>query len=441
MGNTVAEELKEEQQQDAKVQTETQPVANTQKKSYGGIVFGIVNFFLILLLIGGGFYLFQEIKDRQQAQGKDINKVDMREIEVSKQLNAFQSQLGAMQSQIATFGEEVAGKDNHFTKTLADFSQLHSEKLSATRKDLTAEVTQLKRQLGKTRGDWLVADAEYLLSVANQRLHLMGDVNTTRMALEAADQRLRESGDTAAFKVREQIAKEIAGLEAIKLPDIVGMYSSVQILKDKVNSLAVLLPYAGKPLTESKQVHDHEQAQDAEHGVLNSALQLLEGYVTVKHSDQPVTEIITEEDVEFIKQQLNVKLEMIKIALVQQNDALYQVNITDAKQWVNTNFTKNVNSKSVLSKLDDLSTIQLRSQFPDISQSLKMLKDITKLRIETDKVLSKPKSKPIEKLVLIKPVKKQTSINEDIIVKKSVSGTNTGIILGTPVKPAAPVAP
>ena len=38
----------------------------------------------------------------------------------------------------------------------------------------------------------MIADAEYLLSVANQRLHLVGDVNTTRMALEAADQRLRE---------------------------------------------------------------------------------------------------------------------------------------------------------------------------------------------------------------------------------------------------------
>lgn len=387
MGNTVAEELKQKQQE-IKVQTETKPVVQTEKKSRSGMIFGIVNLFLILLLMGGGFYLLDEIKNKQQEQKGDIKQGNQRGIQADKQFTTFQSQLSTMQSQIATFNEEITGKDNHFTKTLADFSQLHSERLGSTQKNLSAEITKLKRQLGKTRGDWLVADAEYLLSVANQRLHLMGDINTTQMALEAADQRLRESGDTAAFKVREQIAKEISKLRSVTLPDIVGMYSSVQILKDKVNGLAALLPYAGKPLTESKQVHDHEQTQDADHGVLNSALQLLEGYVTVKHSDQPVTEIITEHEVEFIRQQLNVKLEMIKISLVQQNDDLFQKNIADVKQWLNANFTKNQRSKSFLSELDTLNKVKLRTQFPDISQSLKMLKDITKLRIETDKTLT-----------------------------------------------------
>jgi len=428
----VAEELK--QQQETKEPVENQPVENTQKKSYGGIIFGVINLFLIFILIGGGFYLFGEIKDRQQAQGNEINEGDMRDIEVSKQFNAFQSQIGTMQTQIATFNQEITGKDNHFTNTLAGFSKLHTEKLENTRKNLSEEITQLKRQLGKTRGDWLVADAEYLLTVANQRLHLMGDVNTTKMALEAADQRLRESGDTAAFKVREQISKEIAELKGIDLPDVVGIYASVQTLKDKIAGLAVLLPYAGKPLTESKQVHDHDKSQESDHGILNSAIQLLEGYVTVKHADQPVTEIITEQEVEFIKQQLNVKLEMIKIALVQQNDALYLANIGDATQWINANFTKNKLSKSVLSSLNNLKAVQLRNQFPDISQSLKMLKDITKLRIETDKTLTKQKSKPIEK-IRMKPVKKQTSINSNDIVKKTVSGTSTGIAVDDLAKP------
>lgn len=408
----MAEELKQEQQQKTDGQAEIQPVISEQKQSKSGMIFGLINLFLILLLVGGGFYLSNEIKDKQQAQGKDINEGDLRDIEVSKQFNSFQSQIGTMQSQIATFNEEIAGKDNHFTKTLADFSQLHTEKLTATHKDLSAEITRLKRQLGKTRGDWLVADAEYLLSVANQRLHLMGDLKTTRMALEAADQRLRESGDTAAFKVREQIAKEIAGLRTVNLPDIVGVYSSVQILKDKVNGLATLLPYAGKPLTESKQIHDHEQTPDADHGVLDSAIQLLEGYVTVRHSDQPVTEIISEQEVEFIRQQLNVKLEMVKISLVQQNDALYQENIADVKQWLNANFTKNTRSKSFLSELSALKAVQLRTQFPDISQSLKMLKDITKLRIETDKRFQETKDTPVINEMQIKPNIEPSAVEE-----------------------------
>jgi uroporphyrin-3 C-methyltransferase/uroporphyrinogen III methyltransferase/synthase len=186
----------------------------------------------------------------------------------------------------------------------------------------------------------------------------------------------------------------------------VGIYSAVQILKDKVKALAVFLPYAGKPLTASKQVHDHEKKQQAEHGLLNSALHLLEGYVTVKHSDQPITEIITVQDAAFIKQQLNVKLEMIKISLVQQNDALFQTNIADALQWVKNNFTKNKLSSDILVELKALNKTQLRTQFPDISQSLKMLKDITKLRLETDKALGQNRVKEplIEMPLVTEPV-------------------------------------
>jgi len=385
------EEIEKQAKKNESIQK--QPVVKA-KKSRAGLIFGIINSILILALAGLGFYLLQETKSKQLAQGNEINKDDLREIESEKKLNSFQSQLAAMQSQIATFNKQVAGKDNHFTKTLADFSQLHTEKQTGTRRYLIGEINQVKRQLGKTRGDWLIADAEYLLSIANQRLHLVGDIKTATMALEAADQRLRESGDTAAFKVREQIAKEITSLGTVKQTDIVGLYSSLQLLKDKTEKLAVRLPYAGKPLTESKKIHQHEQQQNSDHGFLGTVLESLEGYVTVKHSDMPITGILTEEEVGFIKQQLNVKLEMIKIALVQQNDAMYKSSLNDAKQWLNTNFTLNPNTNNFIKELNKLNDIQLSKQLPDVSQSLKMLKDIIKLRIETDKSQINTNSKP-----------------------------------------------
>jgi uncharacterized protein HemX len=111
-----------------------------------------------------------------------------------------------------------------------NFRRLQNEKVDIVKKELLEEIKKLQRQLGKTRGDWLLADAEYLLSVANQRLQLMGDVATTIQALEAADQRLRESGDAAAYKVRAQLAKELDALSKIVGADIVGIYATLQAL-------------------------------------------------------------------------------------------------------------------------------------------------------------------------------------------------------------------
>jgi len=91
--------------------------------------------------------------------------------------------------------------------------------------------------------------------------------------------------------------------------------------------------------------------------------------------------------VAFIRQQLNVKLEMIKVALVQQHNKLYQTSIVDTKQWLNDNYTLNAKAQQFLVDLDEINSMQLQRELPDISQSFKMLKDIVKLRLEVDKAL------------------------------------------------------
>jgi len=370
-------ELSEQQEQE---------MGETKKahRSRSGFWFGIITLLIIVGLAGAGFYLFMQLRDRQEGLGGEVKG------QMSKQIADYQDQLVAIQNQLAALEANIGNKDSHFTKTLADFSQLHNEKLDATRKELNEAVQRIQRQLGKTRGDWLVADAEYLLSVASERLHLIGDVNTTREALEAADQRLRESGDAGVFKVREQIARDIAAIRSIHVPDIVGMYAVLQTLEAQIDKLTLFLPYSGKALTpstegQSIQQRDHADKAEAGHGLLDSAINQLEGFVTLRHTDQPVTEILTPEQAEFIREQLRVKLEMTKIALVEHNEAIYQTSLADAAGWLEQHFTKNEESRAMLAELNRLSAIKIRSQFPDISLSIKMLRDLAKLRLETDK--------------------------------------------------------
>jgi uncharacterized protein HemX len=380
-------------QEQAVKQVETQP-----KKSRFGLWFGIIIVLCIIALTVGGFFLVQQLRQQQDSQN---NQDELKLIELTKQMNTFQSQLAAMQSQVATVDADVTGKEAHFVKKLEEFSQLHNDKLTATKKDLQQAINHLQRQLGKTRGDWLLADAEYLLTVANQRLYLVGDVNTTREALEAADDRLRESGDSSVFKVREQIAKELAALRAVTMPDVVGMYSTLQLLKERTNKLVVLLPFAGKQMTPSEHIHDHSLPSAEGHDFLSAIFGQLEGYVTLRHTDQPVKEILSPEEAIFIRDQMGVKLEMVKIALVQRNDDLFKTAIADAKAWLAKNFSPNKESGSFAAELDRLNAIPLQGQFPDISVSLKMMSDISTLRIENDKsALQKQKKPEAEEIVV-----------------------------------------
>lgn len=384
-------ELSEQQEQEA-------GKINTARRSRSGFWFGVIILLIVIGVAGAGFYLYTQLRARQEGLGGEVKG------QMSKQIYDYQSQLVAIQSQLAALQADIAGKDTHFTKTLDSFSQLHNQKLEAMRKEVNESILRIQRQLGKTRGDWLIADAEYLLSVANERLHLIGDINTTREALEAADQRLRESGDAAAFKVREQIAREIAVIRSLAVPDVVGMYASIQTLAGQVDKLALVLPYSGKPLGSSPpEASPDSDKSEKSSDLLDSALTGLEGIVTIRHTDQPIKEILTPEEAQFIREQLRVKLEMIKLALVQHNEALYQSSIADAKNWIEKHFAQNDDTKKFSADLDKMSAIKIRSQFPDISLSLKMLRDITKLRIETDKgldasetVKSPETGKPVE---------------------------------------------
>ena len=371
-------------------QQENQAQVVVVKKSHTGLWIGIISIVLVIGLAAAGFYFMQQLR---ASQDNENSQDSLKLLEIDKTLNGLQQQLSGMQSQIANVNAEMTGKDNHFTQTLADFSKLHQEHLDTTRKELEESITVLQRQLGKTRGDWLLADAEYLLSVANQRLHLVGDVGTTREALEAADQRLKESGDASVFKVREQIAKEIALLNNVVVPDIVGIYANIQHLQDSVEGLSVFLPHAGKqPDTTPSASQD---LSEHGHEILDQVAKQLEGYVVLRHTEQPVNAVLTPEEAHFIKQQLKVRLEMIEIALVQQNDTLFNSSIADAKGWIKKNFAENQQTEQFIVELDKLSGVQLKSQFPDISNSLKLLKNISKFRVETDKALEL-ESKPVE---------------------------------------------
>lgn len=353
------------------------------KSRSGGLWLGIIVLLIVALIAGAGFFLYQQLR----SQGDDINKEDQRNIEMAKQISGFQSQLAAMQTQLTEATGSISNADARFEDKLTLQAKTQEEKLETTRKELVTAVVQIQRQLGKTRGDWLIADAEYLLSVAGQRLHLIGDVETTREALEAADQRLRESGDAAAIKVREEIAKELALLRSVPAIDLVGLYSKLQSLSGRVNQLTLFLPYEGKQAVKSSEHDKHPASSETSSDILNSALKTLDAYVTVRHTKQPIKEILTAEQAQFIRQQLSLKLEMTKVALVQKNQTLYHASLTDALDWLDKHFNKNTETQGFIAELQQLDTVKLNAQMPDISGSLKMLRDITKLRIETDKAV------------------------------------------------------
>jgi uroporphyrinogen-III synthase/uncharacterized protein HemX len=336
----------------------------------------------LLLLATAGYFLLQELRSKQEGLGGELSKGDQHMLELSHQISGLQAQVASLHSQIAALQTEISTEDNKLERMLGEQSQAFGEKLNLTRKALEESVQRIQRQLNRTRGDLLIADAEYLLSVANQKLHLIGDVKAALAAMQAADQRLLESGDPSVFKIREALATEINQIEDFQAPDVVGLSARLLAIESKVRDLPLFLPHAEK----TKEPAEPEKPRSPESGdMLDSTLQQLKDLVTVRRTDRPVQAVLTPEEVAGLREILLLKLEMARASLLRGDDELYRTNLESARAWVEEHFDRDAASvKDIAAELQALSGVRLRVPFPDISTSLSLLRNIEKLRLETE---------------------------------------------------------
>ncbi|NDE57118.1 MAG: hypothetical protein EB071_09595, partial [Gammaproteobacteria bacterium] len=322
------------------------------------------------------------------------------------QLSAAQSELASLHAQIASLQGQSTTDEARLERAIGDQSDQFDAKLDATRGELATAIQQIQRQLNKTRGDLMVTDAEYLLSVANQKLNLIGDVKSVLAAMEAADQRLHESGDPAVFKAREVLAGEIASLRKVEGLDVVGLSSDLVALQKRVAGLPTALPHAGivKQLEAQKSVEkDQDSKPDAEADAFDHALKGIKDLVVVRRTDRLVDAVLTPEQVETVRQLLLLKLETTRAALLRNDENLYRQSLSWTIEWVQQQFDTSANeTKAMLNDLEKLSQQSLSITYPDISRSLTMLQNIERVRLEVEDTVmhGKPVAAPLPAPVL-----------------------------------------
>lgn len=346
----------------------------------------------VLALAAGGWYFIQELRSKQEGLGGQLSSKDQQIMEFARQLNALQSEMATLHSQFATLQSQVTTADSRFERMLGEQSTQLNERLNLTRNELNESVQRIQRQLDKTRGDLLVADAEYLLSIANQKLHLIGDVKAVLAAMEAADQRLYDSGDPAVFKVREALAEEIETLRRLNAPDVVGLSARLLAIENQVKNIPLFLPHAGKVNERYDTPETGESAPAADdEDTIGSTLDNIKDLIKIRRTDRPINAVLHPEQAEALRQVLLLKLETARAALLRGDDNMYKTNLASAREWLNEHFDPSAEqTQKVAEEITSLADQPIRVPFPDISKSLTLLRSIEKLRLEAEQGEVKP---------------------------------------------------
>jgi uroporphyrin-3 C-methyltransferase len=262
------------------------------------------------------------------------------------------------------------------------------EKLASQRELIATQQRQIDhnaRELleagNRTRTDWLLAEAEYLLRIANQRLMIEKDIRGAMSALEAADEVLTESDDIGVYPVRQQLAREILALKGLTGVDRTGLYLTLEAAIDSIHQLTdQALISENAPGFVVNAAQGESAGTDEEPGAVvqawNKVKATLMQVVVVRRMDEPVKPLLSPDQSAYARLNLQLMLEEAEMAVLRGNQPLYERALTKARTTIDDWYNASNPRVTALSEtLAELAGKNVDPELPDISQSLDLLKE------------------------------------------------------------------
>ena len=207
-------------------------------------------------------------------------------------------------------------------------------------------------------GELDLAEVDYLLRLANERLKLFSDPVAADQALEIADLHLAALGNPMYLGVRQEIATARGELAAVKMPDYLGIISQLETIRESTASL---------PLLGSAPV-GHESELAVETGWWEKVKSVFSNLVTIRRSTGGENERISLEDKDYIRQRLWLQLEVANLSLMRREQGAFRHSLEQVRETLSTWFDPGDGAyQSAIRGIDELLALEIELDVPDIS--------------------------------------------------------------------------
>ena len=256
--------------------------------------------------------------------------------------------------------------------------QLYNE-LSNMQLRLNTQGQRLAELGTTTSSDWLLAEALYLIRLANQRLQTGRSTKNPLALMENVDVILNQIDDPMLLPVRRALASDIGDLRLTGEIDSVGLFLELNTLADNIDQLTALnLMAEAKNPAVGIEVIIEEPSTATE--IVDDFIQQLSRLVRVTHRQQPIEPLLLDSEVRVIKQNLRLMLEQAQSAVMAEEPAVYSVSLDKAERWVMQHFHLDENAQVILQRLTSLKGREIVQQLPQINGSLAAIETFVALR-------------------------------------------------------------
>lgn len=311
--------------------------------------------FLALLLslgaLGGAGYVYYELVYLQP-----LARVESE----GAQLTARYDQLAAdLRAQIAALESD----------TSAAIKSLEGEQETRLASNEEAVLKSLNEAINAAppgQREWKLAEAEYLLRIANHRVLMEEDATGALSLLQAVDQIMAELDDFALHQVRARLADEIIALRQVPRDDIQGIFLRLESIKSQLDTL---------PLPEPQYLQS-TAVQQPEQSVWQTLLDELKKFIRVRSlsSEEAIRPLLAPDEIRYLQLNLRLAMEQAQLALLKRQQEVYEQSLLNVRRWITDHAdVADERTVAVLGSVDELLVIELERPLPDISGSLNEL--------------------------------------------------------------------
>jgi len=309
---------------------------------------------LVLGVIGAGAWFTKQGLDRESRLNQRLVALETSAIQEDSSLSDLNLQ----------WEKELAAEGARLEQLVTTQAQ----QLQGVEGRLSLQAEELSRFGAVDRQDWLLAEAQYLLRLANQRLIMADDVSAAKALLTSADNILRELGDVTLHDVRAAVAADLAAVRAIPELDIQGMYLALAALIEQADKLVIFQMPNKQERTAQEPAEDWQGRLQQGY---EDALHKLSNYIIIRRRDVPIEALMDPQWEALVRQNLRMLLEQAQVALLSGNQVLYRESLQRSRHWLEEFFLSDeAAARALAQEIAVLQEKDISVEMPDISRSL-----------------------------------------------------------------------
>tara|TARA_B110000503_G_scaffold105519_1_gene157462 strand:- start:1735 stop:2991 length:1257 start_codon:yes stop_codon:yes gene_type:complete len=357
----------------------SKPSSGSSKSSQG--LLWLLVLLLIVAVAGLGYGQWQA-QTQAVALTKDQNGQ-------SKNLQQWQQQQKTLSQKIDDLSVANIATQQAISTQQTDFTNNQQRMDEAL---VTALESMAKTQLdqGKVLPQWQLAEAEYLLRLANQRLAMEQASESAIALLKAADIIIRDSEQVGTYGIRRAIAEDLAALTSVPSVDVEGVYAHLSALSGLAAQLT-FIPPRSEPLSKLVAADTTPQASSAiiseaaPAAVVNWADTLWQGtrdvgvnvwgelkqLVKVQSRTQGDQQLLTPAAELLVRMRIEMALSQTQVALLRRQQTIYDQSLVGVKQLLSQYYRSgDTVAQAMHAQIDALDDVKVLTNMPNISGSL-----------------------------------------------------------------------